>query len=1122
MADVESLPAGESSVDLDDVQPADFWEKEEVAKQLAGFDGAKPVGETMAMLVAVRLRPLWAKVPRRPSLFFLSQLSSASIPLSCRSFVSQEVEAGDYSTVRVLEGKVVVVLDPWYDADLNPNRAKEKRYAFDVVFDEDINQTEVYQQTARGLVDGVLDGYNSSVFAYGATGAGKTHTMLGSLQEPGVMVNTLHDMFGRMKEARFSDAKFKVRASSLADAACNASPFRKEIEHRRVQMHAIVGRGCSRRWRKGERIASSLLALPTPCLHLSPTLSAAMLSEISILSRSLRALIPLSPLSPHTLSPHLSLPAPLSAPLSAPLPAQVTLSYMEIYNELIKDLLQPTSVDLKLNEDPARGMVVQGITEYGADSADEILELLHRGNMHRAVEPTAANQVSSRSHAVLQITVEQSEATAHVTGNVRIGKLSMVDLAGSERASKTDNTGQRLKEGANINRSLLALGNCITALADKSRKGHVPFRDSKMTRLLKDSLGGNCRTVMIANISPSHRQFEETINTLKYANRAKNLKTQVARNVVSVSAHIAEYQRVIMELRNEVADLKHSLKSAQQGSGGDGGEATAPVAQRKQRSLDYVDNLEKQHMQQLKDAILSVMSDRKRLLGKLTEHSKALSDARAKEASKDGGSSSAADAAAQPPDSSVHAALHSAIADVRRKLQQNQQTINELVATAVQRISSTERLQLLQLLVRGKFLEVMNEEMSTELEMRRTLTTAAMAQGALPPELMNQAISTESWYAEHRAALDYHAKMAKTEMGGSLRAPSIAQLLDQNMVSPQQATATQNLGELVRPFTNHQKGLRRVSRDGLRDASRNNSFKGGHTGDDVPTPTGGAGPSSAGGSGLLSDLVSHDEGDDERHSSSAASDYRNSVGSSLPSSRGPTRTGRAPGKGPPMSSALSGLKKASAEGRRGGSRDHDRHGQSPNHSQPPTPAGGAVGGGGGIASASREGRPPSNTRNTVVTKLKLSEPPERVKRFKPPTNNAAGTPGGIRRLGQQTTTSQGGQLPAIRVVGTAGGEPPSAVQLASARAAAAARNNPRIQALGDAYGGNLPPGIRRPPGPPRVPIQRVAGAGLPPGGPRQRRASGGQAPAYREGKFLPPAAPSARLAARLQQREAAN
>lgn len=114
--------------------------------------------------------------------------------------------------------------------------------------------------------------------------------------------------------------------------------------------------------------------------------------------------------------------------------------------------------------------MVQGITEYGADTADEILELLHRGNLHRTVEPTAANQVSSRSHAVLQVTVEQAERTAHVTGQLRIGKLSMVDLAGSERASKTENRGERLKEGANINRSLLALGNCITALAEGRRR----------------------------------------------------------------------------------------------------------------------------------------------------------------------------------------------------------------------------------------------------------------------------------------------------------------------------------------------------------------------------------------------------------------------------------------------------------------------------------------------------------------------------------------------------------------------------------------------------------------------------------------------------------------------------
>ena len=149
--------------------PSGFWEAHEVKAQLAQFEGDTKQQDA-PMLVAVRLRPLWQK----------------------------EVDAGDYNIVSVLESKVVVVTDPWYDADLNPNRAKEKKYAFDLVFDESVGQEAVYQQTAKGLVDGVLDGYNASVFAYGATGAGKTHTMLGSLESPGVMVNTLHDLYSRM------------------------------------------------------------------------------------------------------------------------------------------------------------------------------------------------------------------------------------------------------------------------------------------------------------------------------------------------------------------------------------------------------------------------------------------------------------------------------------------------------------------------------------------------------------------------------------------------------------------------------------------------------------------------------------------------------------------------------------------------------------------------------------------------------------------------------------------------------------------------------------------------------------------------------------------------------------
>ena len=221
----------------EDVEPADFWEKEEVANQLAKFEqgegavaekandaAAVPVVpvQSMPMLVAVRLRPLWEK----------------------------EVEAGDYSTVRVLEGKVVVVLDPWYDEVLNPNRAKEKKYAFDVVFDVEVSQEEVYQRTARGLVGGVLDGYNSSVFAYGATGAGKTFTMLGSLEHPGVMVNTLHDMFVRMKDPAFADAKFKVTLSYMEICARRA-PSRalllppRALRSPRATLPRRLTRGCT-------------------------------------------------------------------------------------------------------------------------------------------------------------------------------------------------------------------------------------------------------------------------------------------------------------------------------------------------------------------------------------------------------------------------------------------------------------------------------------------------------------------------------------------------------------------------------------------------------------------------------------------------------------------------------------------------------------------------------------------------------------------------------------------------------------------------------------------------------------------------------------------------------------
>jgi len=178
------------------------------------------------------------------------------------------------------------------------------------------------------------------------------------------------------------------------------------------------------------------------------------------------------------------------------------------------------------------------------------------------MEPTGANEVSSRSHAVLQITIEQKMKHG-MFEEILISKLSLIDLAGSERASNTNNRGQRMIEGANINKSLLALGNCITLLSERAEKGfkntYIPYRNSKLTRLLKDSLGGNCKTIMIANVSPAMICFEDTSNTLKYANRAKNIKTTVSKNVLRDN-FVGQFANFISGLKHENERLKDLLQ----------------------------------------------------------------------------------------------------------------------------------------------------------------------------------------------------------------------------------------------------------------------------------------------------------------------------------------------------------------------------------------------------------------------------------------------------------------------------------------------------------------------------------------------------------------------------------
>jgi kinesin family protein 18/19 len=175
----------------------------------------------------------------------------------------------------------------------------------------------------------------------------------------------------------------------------------------------------------------------------------------------------------------------------------IKMSYLEVYNETIRDLLVPKgcTAPLELRDDGVKGVVVSNLTEISPANTEDVLECLSRGNANRSQCATDANGTSSRSHAVLTVHIEWRPRTADTSEVIRCSKLSLIDLAGSERASATKNKGSVLQEGANINKSLLSLGNCINALASGEKNQFVPYRNSKLTRLLKDSLGGNCKTV---------------------------------------------------------------------------------------------------------------------------------------------------------------------------------------------------------------------------------------------------------------------------------------------------------------------------------------------------------------------------------------------------------------------------------------------------------------------------------------------------------------------------------------------------------------------------------------------------------------------------------------------------
>ncbi|KAH0628779.1 hypothetical protein JD844_010296 [Phrynosoma platyrhinos] len=227
----------------------------------------------------------------------------------------------------------------------------------------------------------------------------------------------------------------------------------------------------------------------------------------------------------------------------------VRASYLEIYNEDVRDLLgSNTKQKLELKEHPEKGVYVKGLSLHTVHSIAQCERIMEIGWRNRAVGNTLMNKDSSRSHSIFTINMEIYVVDERGEDHLRAAKLNLVDLAGSERQSKTGAVGERLKEATKINLSLSALGNVISALAD-GRCRHIPYRDSKLTRVLQDSLGGNTKTLMVACLSPADNNYDESLSTLRYAHRAKNIRNKPRINEDPKDALLREYQEEIKKLK---------------------------------------------------------------------------------------------------------------------------------------------------------------------------------------------------------------------------------------------------------------------------------------------------------------------------------------------------------------------------------------------------------------------------------------------------------------------------------------------------------------------------------------------------------------------------------------------
>ena len=341
------------------------------------------------------------------------------------------------------DSKVVIV-------ESKTDKLANGKYAMDRVFPEDVTQDEVFLEIGEPILQSFLGGYNCTIFCYGQTGAGKTHTMMGPLDQLYETSSPLHGLIPRIINYIFND-KDKVN-------------------------NIITGGNTEK------------------CKNIK---------------------------------------------------INTKICVMELYQESIIDLLckndpkdfknekNDKGSELKIKEDPKKGMYVQGITEVEVKNAKEAKDLILTGLKSRHVAATEMNAESSRSHLLFSIYVTTSFANPRGGAVSKTSRLHLIDLAGSERQKKTKAQGERIKEACMINKSLSTLGNVINALVENydGKNKYIPFRDSKLTYFLKDSLGGNSKTTIVANISTSLIQMNETISTLKFVQRAKMIKNSATLNM---------------------------------------------------------------------------------------------------------------------------------------------------------------------------------------------------------------------------------------------------------------------------------------------------------------------------------------------------------------------------------------------------------------------------------------------------------------------------------------------------------------------------------------------------------------------------------------------------------------